>query len=163
MIIPRPHSVVIKPIDDPDVSPGGIIIPDMAKERTDQGIVKYVGESVTFVRPGDWILFSGYAGTLIFLEGEGRLISMDEKLVLAICGPQDWAITKVAGLYYMSKDGDMIPATYETAVDLLIDCNQKWYSGIRPSKKGRKIDSRPDTESLEVAINWTDHLERDKE
>jgi len=70
------RKIAVKPILDPDKSPGGIIIPDVAKERTDQGIVKYVGSKCKDVQVGDYILFSGYTGSTVQFaqDADGVLI-----------------------------------------------------------------------------------------
>src|SRR5678810_1211728 len=65
--------VAVTPIFDADTSPGGIIIPDIAKERCDQGIVKYIGPNVKDIKIGMYVLFSGYTGTLVHIAGEGSV------------------------------------------------------------------------------------------
>lgn len=81
--------VGIIPIFDPEKSKGGIIIPDEAKERCKQGIVKYVGPLVTRVGIGAYVLFGGYTGQLFQLEGEGKLIIMPEDFILAEIEDED--------------------------------------------------------------------------
>jgi len=100
MIRPIKDQVFVRPIFDPDTSPTGlIIIPDEAKERCDQGIVKYVGPDVRDVRVGDYVLFGGYNGTLIRLtEPNELLIVFREPWIHAILTDVD-NIT-VNGLYY---------------------------------------------------------------
>jgi chaperonin GroES len=93
--------VAITPIRDPDKSPGGIWIPDIAKERVDQGIVKYVGPDVKDIKIGMYVLFSGYTGTLLRLEGEGDLIIMSEQFIVCEIGEVD--NIQVPGLYYRSR------------------------------------------------------------
>jgi len=160
MLIPRPCSVFIDPIDDPDMSPSGLLyVPTQAKERTDQGIVRYVGEQCRLAKIGDWVLFNGYAGTLVFLEGEGRLISMDERDIVAICGPHEWASTQVPGLYYKDKDGNYFTATFESALDLLKENAAAFMRNhVGRSMNKEKIDYRPSLEDIERATNWPDHI-----
>ena len=81
--------VGIIPIYDPPVSKGGIIIPDEAKERVKQGIVKYIGPAVTRVSIGAYVLFGGYTGQLFSIEGEGKLIVMPEEFILAEIEDED--------------------------------------------------------------------------
>lgn len=76
--------IAVIPIADPDVSPGGIIIPESAKQKIDQGVVKYRGSEVTEVRVGDHVIFSGYAGTKVSVADEGFFYIMDEQDVHAI-------------------------------------------------------------------------------
>lgn len=93
--------IAVTPIDDPSISRGGIIIPEMAKERCDQGIVKYIGPDVQDVKVGMYILFSGYTGELVHVEGEGRIIIFPEKF--AVCELVEPANVDVPGLYFKSK------------------------------------------------------------
>jgi chaperonin GroES len=88
---PLHDRVIIKPAAAEEKTAGGIIIPDTAKEKPQQGIVLAVGpgkkdEPVT-VKKGDAVLYSKYAGTEIQLEGEDLLI-MRESDILAIVNVQ---------------------------------------------------------------------------
>lgn len=92
--------VAVTPINDPDVSKGGIIIPDIAKERCDQGIVKYTGPDCKSTKVGMYVLFSGYTGSLVHVEGEGRIIIMPEDFIVAeLCEP---ANVDIPGLHFRS-------------------------------------------------------------
>lgn len=110
------NNVALTPIFDPDMSSGGLYIPEMAKERCDQGIVKYIGPKVKWIRPGDYVLFSGYSGSYIDVEGEGRLILMPENFL--ICKLQSEP-TEIPGVYFRGRDGDYFPATYEQTIELI--------------------------------------------
>ena len=76
--------VLIRPMDEEDVSAGGIIIPDLAKNRPYQGFVVAVGpgewepEAMAYrpaqVAVGDEVLYGKYAGTLINLDDEEYFI-----------------------------------------------------------------------------------------
>ena len=163
MIIPRPNNLVVKPLFDPDISKGGIIIPSSAKERADQGIVKYVGSDTKFCKPGDWVLFSGYSGTYFEIAGEGELITMHERLVIAIIGPHEWAHNEVPGLYYKDRQGEYFPATYETITQLQVDAIAAFSERVgfgHATKPGtesyRKVDFRPSLEDTALDTNWTD-------
>lgn len=105
------------PIFDPDVSPGGIIIPEQAKERCDQGIVKYVGPKVKDIKIGDYVIFSGYTGTAIALEGEGRIFIMRERFV--VCTIPEIENITINGIYFRSANGEYIPATFEQAMEVM--------------------------------------------
>lgn len=111
-------NVAVTPIFDPDKSPGGIWIPDIAKERCDQGIVKYCGPEVKELKNGDYVIFSGYTGSLIKLEDEGLLIVMAEPFVSAVL--TEPANVEVEGLYFRGPDG-FFRATYEMAVELIAE------------------------------------------
>ena len=91
-IRPLHDRILVKRIDEEEKSTGGIIIPDSAKEKPQQGKVVAVGNgkigedgTVTplDVKKGDKILFSKYSGSEIDLDGEEHLI-MREDDVLAV-------------------------------------------------------------------------------
>ena len=120
MISVLDNKVAVKPLYDPDVI-GHIIIPDQAKERCDQGIVKAIGARVKEICPelelGMHILFSGYDGSLIELEDEGLFLVMPVEFVRAIIFPPN--IGDIPGLYFKDKDGETWTATYEQAQELI--------------------------------------------
>lgn len=111
------RNIAVDPRLDSNVSPGGIFIPEMAQERADQGIVKYVGPDVIDIKIGDYVLFSGYTGTNVKLEDEGLLIIMHEDFVTCLIYPPD---TEVPGLYFRDKEGNYFPATYEMATTIMM-------------------------------------------
>lgn len=117
-MIQLPHNkIACVPMFDPDTTESGLLyIPEVAKERSDQGIVKYVGTDCKLVKPGDHVLFSGYTGTLVKLEGEGLLIVMEERFVVAVI---ESANTDIPGLYFKDKEGKYWTATYEQAMVLI--------------------------------------------
>lgn len=89
---PLHDRVIVKRIEEEEKSSGGIIIPDTAKEKPQQGEVIAVGKGKILengkvnpltVKKGDRILFGKYAGTDIKVEGEEHLI-MREDDILAI-------------------------------------------------------------------------------
>ena len=89
---PLQDRVIVKRVEEEDKTSGGIIIPDAAKEKPQQGKVIAVGKgkilengkvSPLAVKKGDKILFGKYAGTDIKIEGEEHLI-MREDDILAI-------------------------------------------------------------------------------
>lgn len=110
------NNVALTPIFDPDVSPGGLYIPEIAKERCDQGIVKYIGPKVKWIKPNDYCLFSGYSGTYLDVQDEGRLIIMPENFLICKILPEP---TEIPGVYFRGTDGRYFPATYEMAVELI--------------------------------------------
>lgn len=127
------NKVAIIPLFDPDVSPGGIIIPEMAKDRCDQGIVKYCGPRCEIVKEGDYVLFPGYTGQSVFLEGEGTLIFMREDAITARIEGQELEETEVPGLYFKGKDGVHFQANVEFALDLISKALQDapWRRGFK--------------------------------
>ena len=116
LTLPR-TKIAVEPLFEPDMI-GSIVIPDQAKARANQGIVKYIGPEVRSIEVGDHILFGGYIGNTIHLEGEGSLIIVEEEFVQAIIHDE---IIPVPGLYCKEKFGDYFPATSSTVAKLLRD------------------------------------------
>jgi len=89
---PLHDRVIVKRIEEEEKTSGGIIIPDTAKEKPQEGKVIAVGQgkildngkvSPMAVKKGDRILFGKYSGTDIKIDGEEHLI-MREDDILAI-------------------------------------------------------------------------------
>ena len=89
---PLHDRIIVQRIDEGEQKVGGIIIPDTAKEKPQQGKVFAVGEGkfkddgkrqALDVKNGDTILFGKYTGQEIKIDGEEYLI-MREDEVLAI-------------------------------------------------------------------------------
>ena len=89
---PLHDRILIQRLDEGEQKVGGIIIPDTAKEKPQQGTVIAAGNGKSKddgkripldVTPGDTILFGKYSGQEIKLDGEDYLI-MREDDVLAI-------------------------------------------------------------------------------
>ena len=89
---PLNDRIVVKLSKEEEVSKGGIIIPETAKEKPIQGKVLAVGTGKVMddlskipldVKKGDTVLFSRYAGSEVQIEGEELLI-MREDDVLAV-------------------------------------------------------------------------------
>jgi chaperonin GroES len=91
---PLSDRVLVKPLEEKEVKKGGIIIPDSAKEKPQEGEVVALGtgkldeagKKIEFtVKKGDRVLISKYGGTEIKFEGENYLI-MREDDILGILG-----------------------------------------------------------------------------
>ena len=89
---PLHDRVVVRRIDAEEKTAGGIIIPDTAKEKPQQGEVIAVGPGARDesgkvqpldVQPGDRVLFGKWSGTEVKLDGE-ELIIMKESDLLGI-------------------------------------------------------------------------------
>jgi chaperonin GroES len=89
---PLGDRVVVKPLDREEVTKSGIVLPDTAKEKPQQGEVLAVGpgrildsgERVTpDVKQGERVLFAKYSGTEFKLESDELLI-LRESDILAI-------------------------------------------------------------------------------
>jgi len=91
-IKPLADRILVKPIDQPEKKKGGIIIPDTAKEKPQEGEVIAIGKGrltdagervAPEVKKGDKVLFGKYSGTEISIDDENYLI-LRESDVLAI-------------------------------------------------------------------------------
>jgi chaperonin GroES len=91
---PLGDRVLIKPLEAKDVKKSGIIIPDTAKEKPQEGEVIEVGtgrvteegkQLAMEVKKGDKVLYGKYSGTEITIEDTEYLI-MRESDILAIIG-----------------------------------------------------------------------------
>ncbi len=89
---PLGDRVVVKPSDREEVSRGGIVLPDTAKEKPQRGSIIAVGQGrrdddgkrvAMDVKVGDEVLFAKYAGTEFKLEDDDLLI-LSEKDILAV-------------------------------------------------------------------------------
>lgn len=82
---PLQNRIIVRPIEAVDKSPGGIIVPEMAKEKPLEGRVLAVGVKVEEVHVSDIITYSKYAGTEMKLEDEEELcLILSEDDVLAV-------------------------------------------------------------------------------
>jgi len=90
-IKPLGDRVVIKPIPKEEVSKGGIILPDTAKEKPQEGEIIAVGPGrltddgqriAMEVKVGDMVIYSKYAGTEFKLDDQ-ELVIMRESDILA--------------------------------------------------------------------------------
>ena len=89
-IRPLQDRLIVKRIDEEETTAGGIIIPDTAKEKPQEGKVIAVGNGKIGddgklqpldVKKGDKLLFSTYAGTEVNLEGEEHLIIREDDVL----------------------------------------------------------------------------------
>jgi chaperonin GroES len=87
---PMHDRVVVKRVDSDQVSPGGIIIPDAAKEKPVRGRIIAVGPGKRYengdlfpltVKEGDLVLFNKYGGTEIKIDGEDLLIMREDDIL----------------------------------------------------------------------------------
>jgi len=87
---PLQDRLLVKRLEEEEKTKGGIIIPDTAKEKPQEGKVIAVGggkvnedgKTVPMdVKKGDRILFSKYAGTEVNLDGEEHLIIREDDVL----------------------------------------------------------------------------------
>ena len=91
-IKPLGDRLLVEPIEEKEVKKGGIIIPDSAKEKPQEGIIVALGtgktdddgKKVAFeVKKGDRVLVSKYGGTEIKIDGkEYKIFSSDDLLAI---------------------------------------------------------------------------------
>ena len=93
-IRPLHEKVLVRRLEEEEISKGGIIIPDSAKEKPAEGEIIAVGNGrisddgkVTplDVKVGDKVLFGKYSATDVKIDGEDFLI-MGEDNILAVIG-----------------------------------------------------------------------------
>lgn len=91
---PLHDRLLVRRIEEAETVKGGIIIPDTAKEKPQEGEVIAVGKGKTLdngtkveldVKAGDKILFGKYSGTDIKIDGEEYMILREDE-VLAVMG-----------------------------------------------------------------------------
>ncbi|HUR71611.1 MAG TPA: co-chaperone GroES [Candidatus Limnocylindrales bacterium] len=89
-IRPLQDRVIVKRIEEEEKSKGGIIIPDTAKEKPQEGKVLAVGKGKVNddgkitpldVKVNDRILFGKYSGTEINVDGEEHLIMREDDIL----------------------------------------------------------------------------------
>src|SRR5262249_43205439 len=94
-IRPLQDRVIVKRIAEEEKTKGGIIIPDTAKEKPQEGKVVAVGKGKANddgkiiplqVKVGDRILFSKYSGNEIKIDGEEHLIMREEDILGVVEG-----------------------------------------------------------------------------
>ena len=94
-IRPLQDRVIVKRLEEEEKTKGGIIIPDSAKEKPQEGKVIAVGKGKVTedgkvipldVKAGDKILFGKYSGTEVKIEGEEHLIMREEDILGIIEG-----------------------------------------------------------------------------
>jgi len=86
---PLHDRIIVKRLEEESKTKGGLIIPDTAKEKPQQGKVVAVGAGKREdgkvlpldVKTGDTVLFTKYAGTEIKLDGEDHLILREDDVL----------------------------------------------------------------------------------
>ena len=94
-IRPLHDRVIVKRIDEERKSAGGIVIPDTAAEKPDQGEVVAVGKGkksdegkliALDVKVGDRVLFGKYSGQTVKVKGDELLVMREEDIMGVIEG-----------------------------------------------------------------------------
>lgn len=90
MIRPLHDHILVKPDEEKEVKKGGIIIPDTAKEKPQEGKIIAVGKGKRLdngtivpleVKVGDKVLFGKYSGTEIKIDGEDYMIMREDDVL----------------------------------------------------------------------------------
>jgi chaperonin GroES len=94
---PLHDRILVRRVEEADTTRGGIIIPDSAKDKPQEGEVVSVGKGKISeegkVRPldvkdGDRILFGKYSGTEIKIDGEDFIIMREEEVLGVLSGAE---------------------------------------------------------------------------
>jgi len=91
-IQPLADRIVLKVLDAEEKTKGGIVLPDTAKEKPQEGKVVAVGKGKTVdgkqlsleLREGDKVLFGKYSGTEVTVDGEELLIVKEEDVLAVV-------------------------------------------------------------------------------
>jgi len=87
---PLHDRILVKRIEEKETIKGGIIIPDTAKEKPQEGVIEAVGNGKILdngtklsleVKEGDHILFGKYSGTEIKIDGVEHLILREDEVL----------------------------------------------------------------------------------
>jgi chaperonin GroES len=88
--VPLHDRVLVRRVEEEETTRGGLIIPDTAKDKPQEGEVLSVGKGKITedgkvlpldLKPGNRILFGKYSGTDIVLEGEEYLIMREDEVL----------------------------------------------------------------------------------
>ena len=92
-IKPLEDRILVKPLETQETRKGGIIIPDTAKEKPEEGKVVAVGPGKVLdsgklkaigVKVGDKVLFAKYAGTEVSVKGDKHLILREDDILAVV-------------------------------------------------------------------------------
>jgi chaperonin GroES len=92
MLKPLGDRVVLKPGKEEEVTRGGIVLPDTAKKKPQEGKIIAVGSGKLLengsrapmsVKKGDVVIYSKYGGTEVTVDGE-ELVILEEDQILAV-------------------------------------------------------------------------------
>jgi len=90
---PLADRVIVEPIEREETTPSGIVLPETAKEKPQEGRVLAVGPGrmnddgkrwPLDVKEGDKVLFAKYAGTEVKLPDDRKILVLKESDILAI-------------------------------------------------------------------------------
>ncbi len=92
---PLHDRVIVKRVEEDEMSPGGIVLPDAAKEKPIRGEILAVGDGKLLdsgetrpvgVKAGDIVLFGKYGGTEVKINGEDLLVLREDDIMAVVEG-----------------------------------------------------------------------------
>ncbi|OIN96336.1 co-chaperone GroES [Candidatus Desantisbacteria bacterium CG1_02_38_46] len=92
-LVPLGDRVIVKPLEEEGKTKGGIVLPDTAKEKPQEGEVIAVGDGKLLdngqkvalqVKKGDKVLYGKYSGTEVKIDGVEHLIVREEDILAII-------------------------------------------------------------------------------
>ena len=92
-IKPLEDRIVVQPLDAEQTTASGLVIPDTAKEKPQEGVVLAVGPGrkndkgeliVPQVKTGDRVLFGKYSGQTVKVDGDELLVMREEDLFAVV-------------------------------------------------------------------------------
>ena len=92
-VVPLNDKIVVKRLEAEDRTPGGIVLPDTAKEKPRQGKVLSLGEGKLMdsgkraafqVKEGDRVLFTSYGGQEVTVDGDEYLILTEDDILAVV-------------------------------------------------------------------------------
>ncbi len=81
---PLGDKLIIERVEAVAKTAGGIVIPDTAKEKPEQGKVVAVGKDVKEVKQGDKVLFAKYSPTEVKIDGKEYLLVKEEEILAIV-------------------------------------------------------------------------------
>ena len=109
---PLGDRVIVKAVEQEEITASGIVLPDTAKEKPQRGTVLAVGEGrwiegarvALEVGEGDEVIYSKYGGTEVRLEGEDVLILSEHDILARVAAaPRKKATAKKTGAKKAAK------------------------------------------------------------
>ncbi len=81
---PLKDRVVVSYTEEVEKTPGGIYVPDTAKEKPQQGKVEAVGPEVKELKAGNIVLFDKYSGSKVKVNDTEQLIIKEEDILAIV-------------------------------------------------------------------------------
>lgn len=119
--------IAVIPLEDPPKI-GLIHVPEISRQRSDQGIVAFIGPDARDFYPGQYVIFSGHSGTVVYIQDPTRPEEAPKKYILLeerfVFGEIiDFEDCFIPGVYFKSKDrtDELVDAIFS-----VIDNNSAW-------------------------------------